>query len=109
MDSDDKRNFIYVLRGIAIILMLWGHSIQYCCGGQFDYFENTMFKVIYSFHMPFFMLISGYLFRFSEKREMLDLIEYKAKNLLYPILMGSLVNLVLTKGAVSVLGGGVLN
>lgn len=106
MNRDDKRNFINVLRGIAIFLMLWGHSIQYCCGDQFDFFENTMFKVIYSFHMPFFMLISGYLFRFSEqKREMLDLIEYKAKNLLYPILMCSLLNLVLTKGVVSVLGG----
>ena len=95
--DNNEHSYINFLRGLAIFLMLWGHSLQYCCGRQFDFFENTMFKLIYSFHMPLFMLISGYLFRFSEqKREMLELIEYKSKSLLYPILMGSILNLLLT-------------
>ena len=86
--------------------MLWGHSIQYCCNSQFDFFDNSMFKLIYSFHMPFFMLISGYLFFFSEqKRKMVELIEYKGKSLLYPILMCSLLNLLLTNGISSIMGG----
>ena len=47
--------------------------------------------------MPFFMLISGYLFFFSaQKRKTIELIEYKTKSLLYPILVCSLINLVLT-------------
>ena len=98
--TDDRadRCLVDFIRGVAIILMLWGHSIQYCCGDQFDYYENTVFKLIYSFHMPFFMLISGYLFFFSEqKRELVDLIEYKTKSLLYPILMFSVINHILTK------------
>ena len=103
----DKREFINFLRGLAVFLMLWGHSVQYCTGGQFDFFENIVFKIIYSFHMPFFMLISGYLFFFSEqKRGMFELIEYKGKSLLYPILMCSLLNLLLTQGVFVVSGGG---
>ena len=95
--SLEKRQFLDFLRGFAIFLMLWGHSIQYCCGGQFDFFENSVFKIIYSFHMPFFMLISGYLFFFSaEKRETNELIEYKTKSLLYPILMCSIFNFIVT-------------
>ena len=97
-ENFDKRRFINFLRGIAIFLMLWGHSVQCCCGWQFDYFENSVFKIIYSFHMPFFMLISGYLFFFSaQKRETVELIEYKTKSLLYPILMCSVLNFILTK------------
>lgn len=91
-----KSDFINLLRGLAIFLMLWGHCIQYCCGGQFDFFEDNVFKAIYSFHMPLFMVISGYLFHFSaQKRKLVELIQYKAKSLLYPILMGNVVNFVL--------------
>ena len=103
-----SRSFIDFLRGIAIFLMLWGHSVQYCCGGQFDFFENSVFKLIYSFHMPFFMLISGYLFFFSEqKRGLTELIEYKTKSLLYPILMCSVLNILLTSSIEKTIEGGV--
>ena len=85
----NERDFINVLRGLAIFLMLWGHSIQFGNAGQFDFYNNIVFKIIYSFHMPFFMLISGYLFFFSaSKRSLVELIEYKGKSLMYPIVMG---------------------
>ena len=54
--------------------------------------------------MPFFMVISGYLFFTSaKKRELLELVTYKTKALLYPILMGSLVNWFLTMGIISMI------
>ena len=48
-----------VLKCFAIYLVVCGHIIQ-----QFDplYKQNLLFTTIYSFHMPLFMLISGYLF-----------------------------------------------
>ena len=56
--------------------------------------------------MPLFMLISGYLFWFSEqKRGLVELIGYKGKSFLYPILMCSVLNLLLTTGIVSTLRG----
>ena len=94
-----ERDYINFLRGIAIFLMLWGHSIQFASMGQFDYFENVVFKVIYSFHMPLFMMISGYLFYYSaSKRNFQELFEYKGKSLMYSILMGSVLNLLLSTG-----------
>lgn len=57
------------LKGIAIILVVFAHSIQFSSGHYFFeknlYFENSIFKIIYSFHMPLFMIISGYLFYYS--------------------------------------------
>lgn len=95
----DEREYINFLRGLAIFLMLWGHSIQFASVGQIDYFDNVVFKVIYSFHMPLFMMISGYLFYYSaEKRDFLELFECKGKSLMYSILMGSVLNLLLSQG-----------
>ena len=59
---EKNRFYIDFVKGIAIFLMLWGHCIQFCAVGDFDFFENWVFKLIYSFHMPLFMLVSGYLF-----------------------------------------------
>ncbi|MCM1157439.1 MAG: acyltransferase family protein [Bacteroidales bacterium] len=64
-----KRNCLLdIVKGVTIILMVFGHSMQ--CGTG-DYFVNKniwddiLFKLIYSFHMPVFAGISGYLFFFS--------------------------------------------
>lgn len=64
----EQRNiYLDIAKGITIILVVLGHSIQY---GSFEYlhaqfFQDPLFVAIYSFHMPLFMLISGYLFRGS--------------------------------------------
>ena len=50
---------------MAILLVLVVHAIQYCYGAEYflqgAYFSNPIFKFIYSFHMPLFMAVSGYL------------------------------------------------
>lgn len=106
LDNIDLSRTIDLLRGIAIALMIWGHCIQYCNGGRIDFFENAAYKCIYSFHMPLFMLISGYLFYYSEKKRNLhDLISRKINTLLYPILSCSIINVILTIGIDSILKG----
>lgn len=56
-----KRNqFIDVAKGFTILLVVLGHCIQYIYAPN-DYDKNIFFRVIYSFHMPFFMFLSGYL------------------------------------------------
>ncbi len=47
------------LKAFAIVLVLVGHAIQYSLGPDFD--SNIVFRGIYSFHMPLFIFISGYL------------------------------------------------
>lgn len=71
MREKKKNTFIDCLKGIAILLVLVGHCVQYGSGAAFlessAYWNNIVMKVIYSFHMPLFIAISGYLFWFSVK------------------------------------------
>lgn len=54
-----------VLRGFAIILVVFAHCIQNGSGAEYSenalYFGNRVYQFRYSFHMPLFMLVSGYL------------------------------------------------
>ena len=56
MSQPRREQFYDVIRGVAILLVVLGHGIQY---GYTDFDNNIIFKVIYSFHMPLFMFVSG--------------------------------------------------
>lgn len=64
--SSSRNLLIDFMRGIAICLVVLGHNIQYGSGRNFlvssDFYNNSVFKLIYSFHMPLFALIAGYVF-----------------------------------------------
>lgn len=59
-----RNNYFDFIKGIAIILVVFGHCIQYGSGILFitneDYYDDVIFKLIDSFQMPLFALISGY-------------------------------------------------
>ena len=70
MRTTGKRNDVLdIVKGIAAILVVWGHTIQYFSVGGFDFWESSIFRMIYSFHMPLFMLVSGYLFYWTCSRK----------------------------------------
>jgi len=51
--SDNKRvDWIDVARGIAILLVIIGHTVP---------FESFTRVIIYSMHMPIFFILSGYI------------------------------------------------
>ena len=88
--------FLNVVKGTAIFLMLWGHCIEGCANGSFSAFEHPVFRLIYTFHMPLFMLVSGYLFFFSfRKRDLKPLLIHRTQGLLQPILLGGVLGRVL--------------
>ena len=62
-----------------------------------DFFENPIFKIIYSFHMPLFMLISGYLFYFSlnSGKSFRELFLNKIKRVLVPILSWGILTFII--------------
>lgn len=72
--AEVRRNpVIDATKGTAICLMVFGHCLQYGVqwgeiGGESGFFSNDVFSLIYSFHMPLFMLLSGYLFSFGVTR-----------------------------------------
>lgn len=64
--KDQRSSYLDLIKGIAIILVVVGHCIQYGSGAAYlteeGFYANVVFKCIYSFHMPLFALVSGYLF-----------------------------------------------
>ena len=94
---DKKESFYWdLVKGLAIFLMLWGHCIQYCAQEAAGYLTDIVFKTIYTFHMPLFMLVSGYLFSYSfRKRSMEELLPHRIQGMLQPIVMATILNNVL--------------
>ena len=85
--TDRQRNkIIDILRGISMICVSWGHSIQYCSVGTFDFFENPVFRFIYSFHMPLFIIISGYSFYWTCKNELKCILIKQIKGIGIPLI-----------------------
>ncbi len=67
--NNERIVYIDALKGFVILLVVMGHTITKLYSQSFehmlwDYPTSTMFwwYVIYSFHMPLFMFISGFLF-----------------------------------------------
>lgn len=48
------------LKGWLILLVILGHAIQSVL--RVDCYSNHLWNIIYSFHMPAFMAVSGWLF-----------------------------------------------
>lgn len=80
--------YIDRLKGIAIFLVVLGHVIGYN-----DCRDSFLWQFIYSFHMPLFMFISGYVAQMAFKMERidgkssLDYLRKKFRTLLLPMLM----------------------
>ncbi|MBD8041642.1 acyltransferase family protein [Phocaeicola sp. Sa1CVN1] len=51
-----KRNIQYdYIKGIAIFLVIYGHTISHIDIGQTSWWENPIYMFIYMFHMPLFI------------------------------------------------------
>lgn len=70
------------LKFAAIFLVLWGHSIQYLLSS--NYYDEPVYRIIYSFHMPLFMMISGYFSHSSMLLSPITFIKKKFVQLLLP-------------------------
>ena len=83
----NSRNIqIDVLKGFAIFIVVWGHCIQFLADAKYDFFSNEIFKIIYTFHMPLFMVISGYLFYPAlQKKSFVDIAGGKISQLITPV------------------------
>lgn len=86
-----------LVKGIAIILVVWGHFIQNSFVASDVYYDNLVFMTIYSFHMPLFALVSGYLLWGSLKKHSLkELVISRFRTLLLPITIWSILNWLLS-------------
>lgn len=94
-----RNNTLDLYKGLAITLVLIGHAIQATCNTLgLDCFDNIVFKTIYTFHMPLFMLISDYLFYYSlqKSQNYIHIFKKRFVNFILPIITLSLSITVLT-------------
>lgn len=77
---------IDICRGMGIILVVLGHALKQT--GETNPFFDVLLSVIYSFHMPLFFFLSGFvslkILYFREGGERLDYIKNRAFRLLIP-------------------------
>ena len=94
----ERINYIDYTKGIAILFVIFGHVY---CG------NNVATNWIYSFHIPLFFIVSGFLLNFSKSKDTVfyttnsvsytdtkKIILKKLKLLMVPYLLFSLINIV---------------
>lgn len=91
MEKQNKT--INIVKGVAIFLVVFGHVIQNSMiANAQDFYMNELFRVIYSFHMPLFIFISGYLIAFSINRKSKnEILKSRIKGLLIPFISWTII------------------
>ncbi len=91
-----RNTFWDYVKGVTILMVIVGHQIQYSTGSGV-FFNDIIFKFIYSFHMPLFMFVSGFFFYNSvNKHSSLKILKNKSIQLILPIITFTIVSFLLT-------------
>lgn len=79
----ERLNYIDYVKGIAILFVVLGHI-----------YNNSAKLWIYSFHMPLFFMISGYLLEYNKiyNRQFKNILISKLKSLVIPFYIYSIIN-----------------
>lgn len=89
----ERKIYIDIAKGIAIMLVVVGHLVQNNLTGST---AKALFDFIYSFHMPLFMFLSGYVASLSIERNLADKTQFlakKARCLLLPFVSWGGINM----------------
>ena len=76
-----RKKWLDVLKGIGALFVLFGHLIPY---------DSRLKAYIYSFHMPLFFFVSGYLFKYE--KNISKFIYKKSKRLILPYIFYSILS-----------------
>lgn len=100
--ANDRIAYLDLVKFIAILLVCIGH-----CYVMVPTIHSVVRPVIYSFHMPLFMLVCGYFSLRSLEFPLLNLLSKKFQQLLIPVTACTLVSILLFRGGQSELIGSV--
>lgn len=94
--SSVRISYYDIVKGVAIWLVVLGHCIQ-TFGSDPEH--NKLFLLIYAFHMPLFMMVSGKFFISScHKYNTSQFLKKKFNRLYLPSLFWGLINLMIIGG-----------
>jgi len=85
-----KRNeIIDILKGMAILAVIFGHAVQ---RGLVTNYGNTIgWKIVYSFHMPLFILLSGFTLYISTQSYDFKWVKNKIYRLIIPLISWTVI------------------
>lgn len=87
-----RSEYLDFSKGVLILLVVIGHSIQYVAYQGIGFWDDPLFKSIYMFHMPLFMAVSGYVSTPGlVSTDPVSLITSKASSYLTPIIVWGLL------------------
>lgn len=84
-----------VLKAIAILAVVYTHCLQFM--GIGFYWHHPLFKLTYAFHMPLFMVVSGYFASRALQLPMKELIKKKSIQLLLPCITAAIVVIIINR------------
>jgi fucose 4-O-acetylase-like acetyltransferase len=93
--TNNRRNdYLDYLKGILIVLVIYGHTIQYIVYKQSaEFWNDPAFKFIYIFHMPLFMGVSGFIsYAFMGRNTAFEAIKKRFLQLVVPIFCWSVIH-----------------
>lgn len=91
-----RNKYTDLVKGYAIILVVFGHALQTFLP---DWQSDGIVLLIYSFHMPLFMFISGYFHLQSvDKRKYWDFLKLKFRSIMVPSLTIGIINAIIIGG-----------
>lgn len=96
---EENRRFLNVLKGLLIILVVVGHFGQTIANNlptEISFVGQGIVLFVYSFHMPLFLFVSGYLSKNSEKRRKKAFEDLFIPYVLFQLFVGLCI-LILTK------------
>ncbi len=87
---------IDIAKGFAIVLVVMGHVLYMDLYGSDNAGQSSLFQIIYTFHMPLFVFLSGVVFNTNIKlNELPSKLYYKFRLIIVPFLIiGSICSIV---------------
>lgn len=82
--TGDRIAYWDIAKAVAIFCVVWGHCLQNMTSDTNYWLTDTLCKFIYAFHMPLFMIISGYFAYSSLFKPITKTIKKKIIQLLVP-------------------------
>lgn len=84
----ERDKSIDLVKGLLIVLVVLGHGLQFGFGKIYEnaefFFDDYLFRAIYTFHMPLFMFICGYFFFHSNQKSYSIVIKSKLRSIGIP-------------------------
>ena len=97
--------YLDLIKFFAIYCVILGHLIQYTAA---DPWNNLIWKLIYSFHVPLFMIMSGYFFSSSLKLSFGEFIKKKTVQLILPAFVWYIILCILNSCVYSFINKGII-